>query len=319
MLFKSSVIAGRNASLFLKQQIIPTQSIFASFATATSTTPHPGSSNESKASLKPSKVLASLPDATPKQIFSYMSEHSIHDFKPQPVRSEFLPKTEQQHNTATTPTGLSSAELEAIELHEYHRRPYNLGDRFALGLVRSLRVLADTFFRHRYVHRAVVLETVAAVPGMVAGMARHLRSLRKMAPQDDAWIEKLLREAESERMHLMIWMAVCKPSLFERMLVAAVQAGFFTAYSLLYVLTPRVAHRMVGYLEEQAVISYTGFLQEIRAGRIADVPAPKLAIDYYNLDAGSARLSDVVMAVRADEGAHRDANHHLADKTAGVI
>ena len=38
---------------------------------------------------------------------------------------------------------------------------------------------------------AVVLETVAGVPGMVAGMWNHLRSLRKMKPDDRGWIKTL--------------------------------------------------------------------------------------------------------------------------------
>ena len=85
------------------------------------------------------------------------------------------------------------------------------------------------------------------------------------------------------------------------MLVTSVQGIFIGAYSFLYAFFPRVAHRMVGYLEEEALISYTSFLQEIDAGRIENVSAPQIAIDYYNLKS-DATLRDVVLAVRADEG-----------------
>ena len=61
----------------------------------------------------------------------------------------------------------------------YRHEPKDLSDRVAYGLTKMLRFFADTFFRKRYGHRAVVLETVAAVPGMVGGMLNHLRSLRK--------------------------------------------------------------------------------------------------------------------------------------------
>ena len=61
-----------------------------------------------------------------------------------------------------------------------HYTPQTFGDRVALGITLFLRWFADTFFAKRYGHRAVVLETVAGVPGMVAGMWSHLRSLRKM-------------------------------------------------------------------------------------------------------------------------------------------
>ena len=53
---------------------------------------------------------------------------------------------------------------------EKHFKPENLSDKIALSFTKFLRFLADTFFKKRYCHRAVVLETVAAVPGMVAGM-----------------------------------------------------------------------------------------------------------------------------------------------------
>ena len=61
-----------------------------------------------------------------------------------------------------------------------HREPDDLADRFALGVTRLLRFLADTFFARRYGHRAIVLETVAAVPGMVGAMATHLQCLRRL-------------------------------------------------------------------------------------------------------------------------------------------
>ena len=66
---------------------------------------------------------------------------------------------------------------------EKHFKPKNFSDKIAFSFTKFLRFLADTFFKKRYGHRAVVLETVAAVPGMVAGMLLHLRSLRKI--EDD--------------------------------------------------------------------------------------------------------------------------------------
>jgi len=51
-----------------------------------------------------------------------------------------------------------------------HHDPKNFSDRFALAFTKLARFFADTFFARRYGHRAVVLETVAAVPGMVGGV-----------------------------------------------------------------------------------------------------------------------------------------------------
>jgi hypothetical protein len=123
------------------------------------------------------------------------------------------------------------------------------------------------FFRDKYGHHAVVLETVAAVPGMVGGMFRHLRSLRWMT-RDHGWISKLLEEAENERMHLLTWMEVIRPTLLERMLVLLAQAFYTPCYALLYAFSPKTAHRFVGYLEEEACAQYSLFLNAIDSGKI---------------------------------------------------
>jgi ubiquinol oxidase len=194
-----------------------------------------------------------------------------------------------------------------------HIKPQNFSDHVALGLTKGFRWFADTFFAKRYGHRAVVLETVAGVPGMVAGMWNHLRSLRNMAPDDRKWIKVLLDEAENERMHLMIFIEVAQPSRFERYLVLLAQFLFWHFYFVLYVLFPKTAHRLVGYFEEEAVISYTQYLAEIDAGTVPNTAAPKIAIDYYNL-AQDATLRDVVVKVREDEQGHSETNHQMADE-----
>jgi ubiquinol oxidase len=193
-----------------------------------------------------------------------------------------------------------------------HFTPDNFSDRTALWLTRVLRFFADRFFSKRYGHRAVVLETVAAVPGMVGGMLMHMRCLRRME-DDNGWVQTLLDEAQNERMHLMTFVAIAKPNWFERAIVLLAQGIFFNAFFLLYLLSPKTAHRLVGYFEEEAVVSYTAYLAEIDAGRLENVPAPQIAIDYWQLPA-NARLRDVVIAVRADEAEHRDVNHQFANQ-----
>ena len=195
---------------------------------------------------------------------------------------------------------------------ETRRPPSGLSDHIAYALTKLLRFFADVFFAKRYGHRAVVLETVAAVPGMVGGMMNHLKSLRRMR-DDDGWIHTLLEEAENERMHLMTFVALAQPNWFERALVIFVQGVFWNAYFVLYLVSQRTAHRLVGFFEEEAVISYTEFLAEIDEGRFENVPAPQVAIDYWKLPA-DARLRDVVIVVRADEAGHRDVNHAYADQ-----
>jgi ubiquinol oxidase len=197
-----------------------------------------------------------------------------------------------------------------------HHEPKGISDNIALGLTKALRFFADSLFAKRYGHRAVILETVAAVPGMVGGMLVHMRCLRQMA-DDDGWIQTLLDESQNERMHLMTFVAIAQPNWFERMMILVAQGLFFNAFFVLYLVSPRTAHRLVGYFEEEAVISYTAYLAEIDAGHLENVPAPQIAIDYWRLPA-DARLRDVVIVVCADEAEHRDVNHGFAAQLTDV-
>ena len=194
---------------------------------------------------------------------------------------------------------------------EYHYKVKNFSDRVALGFTKILRFLADTFFRKRYGHRAVVLETVAAVPGMVGGMLLHLKSLRKME-DDKGWIKILLDEAANERMHLMTFIEIAKPTIIERAIIMVAQFIFIIMYLFVYIISSRTAHRIVGYFEEEAVISYTDYLNELENGKIKDQPAPAIAINYWNLPLNST-LKDVVRVIRDDETGHRDLNHKFAN------
>ena len=194
---------------------------------------------------------------------------------------------------------------------EKHFKVKNLSDRVALSFTKFLRFLADTFFKKRYGHRAVVLETIAAVPGMVGGMLLHLKSLRKME-DDKGWIKILLDEAANERMHLMTFIEIAKPTFIERVIIMIAQFIFIVMYLFVYLISPRTAHRIVGYFEEEAVISYTDYLNELESGKIKDQPAPQIAINYWNLPLHST-LKDVIKVIRDDEAGHRDVNHSFAD------
>nr|AOA32902.1 mitochondrial ubiquinol oxidase [Hypericum perforatum] len=198
----------------------------------------------------------------------------------------------------------------SIDLKKHHA-PTTFLDKLAFWTVKSLRWPTDIFFQRRYGCRAMMLETVAAVPGMVGGMLLHCKSLRRFE-HSGGWIKTLLDEAENERMHLMTFMEVAKPKWYERALVFTVQGAFFNIYFLGYLISPKFAHRVVGYLEEEAIHSYTEFLKELDNGNIENVPAPAIAVDYWRLPPNST-LKDVVQVVRADEAHHRDVNHFASD------
>ena len=172
-------------------------------------------------------------------------------------------------------------------------KPKNFSDLFALSMTKFFRFIADTFFAKRYGHRAVVLETIAGVPGMVAGMLIHLRSLRKMQTGYGSQIREMLAEAENERMHLMFFIEIAKPNAFERFLVIAAQAIFMAFYLFMYICFPKTSHRMIGYFEDEAVKSYTEYLHMVESGKVKNIPAPQLAISYYGIGSDS-KLSDLI-------------------------
>jgi ubiquinol oxidase len=217
-------------------------------------------------------------------------------------------------NSVLTPDARALAD-ERAAAPVVHHVPRGFSDRFALGFTKLLRFSADTFFAKRYGHRAIVLETVAAVPGMVGAMFTHLTCLRRMR-DDEGWIRTLMEEAENERMHLMTFIEIAKPTWFERMVILGVQGVSLAGFSILYLVSSRTAHRVVGYFEEEAVTSYTLYLQEIDEGRSPNVAAPAIARHYWQM-ADDATLRDVVLVVRADEAHHRDVNHGFASTLGG--
>lgn len=170
-----------------------------------------------------------------------------------------------------------------------------------------------------WLRRILFLETVAGVPGMVGGLARHLKSLRTMS-KDGGWIHTLLEEAENERMHLLVFLQLKQsalvPSFLFRCVVITAQGIFFNLYLAAYLLSPKTCHAFVGYLEEEAVKTYTHALEEIDAGRLwSGRLAPEMGIEYWDLSKG-ATMRDLVLAVRADEAAHSHVNHTFASMPA---
>ena len=207
------------------------------------------------------------------------------------------------------------------QLKPKHRPPQGARDYLSMFAVWSARKGFDTItsYSHdksltkdQWLFRFIFLETVAGIPGMVAGMLRHMNSLRLLR-HDNGWIHTLLEEAENERMHLMTFLNMKQPSIFFRAGVLAAQGVFFNAFFFSYLISPRTCHRFVGYLEEEAVRTYTHALNDIDSGgtdarQWAKERAPKLAIEYWKMDE-DATIRDVLLAVRADEASHAHVNH----------
>ena len=221
------------------------------------------------------------------------------------------------------------SEVEEVNAHRFTAQ--GIRDMLASGMVKGTRAAFDTITRYnekkmtkpQWVNRALFLETIAGVPGMVGGMVRHLRSLRRME-RDNGWIHHLLEEAENERMHLFFFLTIREPGVAFRMLIAVAQGIFFNIHFLTYLLSPRFMHRFVGYLEEEAVHTYTIMLKDIdrEGGPLNDwrtKPAPLEMAQYYNLPTETvngkrpATYRDIILCIRADELSHREHNHLFAD------
>jgi len=202
-----------------------------------------------------------------------------------------------------------------------HHQPQGIKDKIAYYTMKCARIGFDFFSGYKpgqmneakYLRRVIFLETVAAVPGMIGGMVRHLKSLRKMNP-DGGWIHHLLEEAENERMHLFMFLKLRNPGIMFRAAVLSAQAVFIVGFSTAYMLSSSTAHRFVGYLEEEAVKTYTNCIKELDEGKLpswVNLKAPEDAIKYWGL-AEDAKFRDVLVAIRADEVMHREVNHYLA-------
>jgi len=164
--------------------------------------------------------------------------------------------------------------------------------------------------------RLIVLESFAGVPGFMAAMFRHFRSLRTLR-RDHGWIHTLLEEAENERMHLLICMKMFKANFVTRLLVLAAQVCMTPILAAVYVVHPRAVHRFVGYLEETACLTYANIIRQVETPGTplnkawAVLPAPALAKTYWKLHE-DAMWVDCLKCMFADESNHRDVNHTFA-------
>ena len=144
---------------------------------------------------------------------------------------------------------------------------------------------------------------------MVGAMLRHMMSLRTLK-RDHGWIHTLLEEAENERMHLLTFLKL-RERASRFVSPSSARRVFFNAFFLSYLISPRTCHRFVGYLEEEAVRTYTHALHDIDGGGPASVwatqPAPKLAKRYWRMPE-DATVRDLIVAVRADEASHSHVN-----------
>jgi len=244
---------------------------------------------------------------------------------------------------AENPLGVGSCANEFVFIHNHHYTPQqleiklthtvpqNLRDRLAFRAVKVVRFFFDqgtgwnrgSITSDKILNRAIFLETIAAVPGMVAAILRHFKSLRTMK-RDGGMMQMFLDEANNERMHLLSFVHMKDPSIAFRASVIAAQLGFGSAFMLAYMISPKFCHRFVGYIEEEACATYTKIIKTIEdapegsdLGQWRTFVAPKIARGYWHLGENGTVL-DMIKAVRADEAEHRDVNHLCSTMEEGM-
>lgn len=214
---------------------------------------------------------------------------------------------------------------EDLNIELTHVEPVTFLDKSALFAVKCVRMVFDTatlwnvgsVTKEKILNRAIFLETIAAIPGMVAAIIRHFRSLRNMA-RDGGMLNMFLEEANNERMHLLTFIRMKEPGYLFRAAVIGAQFGFGSFFLTAYMINPTWCHRFIGYIEEEACHTYTKILDEMDNAPMGSElaqwkteDAPKIAKGYWHLGE-EGTVYDVMVAVRADEAEHRDVNHAVS-------
>ncbi|GMM30363.1 hypothetical protein DAMA08_031080 [Martiniozyma asiatica (nom. inval.)] len=271
--------------------------------------------------VNPKEIIKSLPDVKNSGLVRLATTEESKD-------GEFLTPPMWQH------PGFTKEEMLAIKFE--HRPVKNIRDMITYNGMSLLRHSFDFFTGYvepknekhqieiangpyrmtleKWLTRIVVLESIAGIPGAVAGFLRHLHAMR-MFRRDKAFIETLYDEAYNERMHLLTFLKIAKPGLIARSMLWIGQGIFANCFFLTYLVSPKTCHRFVGYLEEEAVSTYSRCLKDIELGlcpEFSAIKVPQIAKDYWKLG-DDAKMYDLIQYIRADEAKHREVNHTFAN------
>ena len=79
----------------------------------------------------------------------------------------------------------------------------------------------------------------------------------------------------------------------------------------------------MGYLEEEAVYTYSRIIRDLEAGRLPkwtdpNFQIPDIAVNYWKMPEGHRTMKDLMLYVRADEAKHREVNHTLGNLNQNV-
>ncbi|KAK9420959.1 putative Alternative oxidase [Seiridium unicorne] len=278
-------------------------------------------------------------------VASIQHSGSTRSFSSTPERKlrDFFPVKETEHIRQTLPAWSHHGytEQEMLDVVPAHRPAENWGDWMAWKFMRFCRWGMDfctgmkaeqkvdkknpttavsatkPLTEEQWLVRFLFLESIAGVPGMVAGMLRHLHSMRRLK-RDNGWIETLLEESYNERMHLLTFMKMAEPGWFMKIMILVAQGVYFNSMFVSYLISPKTTHRFVGYLEEEAVHTYTMAIKQIDDGHLPrwtdpNFEIPQIGVKYWHMPEGKRTMKDLLLYIRADEACHRGVNHTLGN------
>ncbi len=273
-------------------------------------------------------------DSTTKSVSQHDDTKTMASAIKEKANGSLMRPDSSKHHYYLSPTWshpiFTRQQMESIKVE--HREVETLSDKVAFKTMRFFRISFDFFtgyihppkgqesnpkyqMGHRkWLIRFIFLESIAGVPGMVGGMLRHLHSLRALR-RDRGWMETLLEEAYNERMHLLTFIKLADPGLFMRTMLLGAQGVFFNLFFICYLASPKTCHRFVGYLEEEAIVTYTRCLEDIDNGLLKEwdnLEVPDIAREYWKMGENPT-MRDLIMYVRADEAKHREVNHTLGN------
>ncbi|TVY83331.1 Alternative oxidase [Lachnellula suecica] len=232
------------------------------------------------------------PMSQPRRTFSSTSRASLRDYFPEAEHHDQIQKTE-----AAWPHPKYNAEEMKKNIYFAHREPADFSDRVALGMVRLLRWGTD----------------------LATGYKHDVEEPKAVGDKNAVSATKPYRMNERKWLVRMVFLeSVAGPGWFMRFMILGAQGVFFNSMFLSYLISPRTCHRFVGYLEEEAVLTYTLAIQDIEAGKLPkwsdpSFRVPDLAVNYWKMPEGARTMRDLLLYIRADEAKHREVNHTLGN------
>nr|CCC94083.1 unnamed protein product [Trypanosoma congolense IL3000] len=214
-----------------------------------------------------------------------------------------------------------------------HHKPGCWSDCFCVYSVKFLRWCVDKLFRERYIHRATMLKTIAPAPSLAGAFVANLKMFLwknvTYVPSSGGFaaeVRVLMAQSESHASHINILLSMCEITLVERAAAVLLFGMHFFIFTLLFLIQPRMAFRLLGYLNEESVVIWTHMINDIELGKVVERPVPAAAIQYWGLHCFGGDIAQPCVTrsdhsgeggTPTDDGNSADSNNNHAMKKGG--